>query len=675
VDFFGGINGVFKGGGAKGVVYAGALRAVEERGIEFKAVAGSSAGAITAALIAARMPAETLAEATSEGLQSVRPRILGGFLPWVGKSLFSVDRLEEWLEEQLRVPVAAHAGTEPTEPVTFRQLYDATNIELNVVAMDLARKQPVVFSDQTAPDCSVARAVVASCAIPVAMPAGRVLMKGEDDLERVHRIVDGGAWANFPAFVFRDPSFREFHSLRALPPGRPTVGFVINDPGSGDLPRPERPIRMEGRSRRSDDLGSGRAAGMLGALLNWGMFRLSALIVVPLVLGLVLLAWLRDQLERFFPFVQTLPNTMEAFTVVVLLLLFVILIVAAVPLAVGVFRLGREVFDVGLPSAFAALSVGPGVPDWVGRAKADPVVRLSTPKGITTTKFKISDDVRRQAINYAYIEAGLQLADLMAGKEPTRLLPLEVPEQERVATRGSRWRLGAGIMLALVFGPSFALGLARNILSGRVLQAIGTGLALAAVTIVLIVWAARVRALRATDIPLRRGWGRLWTLFAVFAALFSFVTALVTQVDVGSVSRFGQAEHIPATVTRVEGDEPRTYEVRLDSPLGGIRGGTVSDLCGRPQPTTCLEFRSPQTTMGLLQFLAPRPTFGVGDQTEVLYVPGTGEAFLAGEEWDNDDLTTAAVNIGFWLALALAVIWATEDLVRNWRARRRDAPV
>lgn len=46
-------NGTFKGGGAKGVAYAGALEEFESHRRWFKAVAGASAGAITAALIAA----------------------------------------------------------------------------------------------------------------------------------------------------------------------------------------------------------------------------------------------------------------------------------------------------------------------------------------------------------------------------------------------------------------------------------------------------------------------------------------------------------------------------------------------------------------------------------------------------------------------------------------------
>ena len=47
------VDGVFEGGGALGTAYVGALRALHDNNIWFRRVAGNSAGAITAALIAA----------------------------------------------------------------------------------------------------------------------------------------------------------------------------------------------------------------------------------------------------------------------------------------------------------------------------------------------------------------------------------------------------------------------------------------------------------------------------------------------------------------------------------------------------------------------------------------------------------------------------------------------
>ena len=52
--------GIFQGGGAKGFAYVGAIKEAELRGIEFVGVAGTSAGAIVAALLASGYTADEL---------------------------------------------------------------------------------------------------------------------------------------------------------------------------------------------------------------------------------------------------------------------------------------------------------------------------------------------------------------------------------------------------------------------------------------------------------------------------------------------------------------------------------------------------------------------------------------------------------------------------------------
>ncbi|HUI22004.1 MAG TPA: patatin-like phospholipase family protein, partial [Methylocella sp.] len=59
--------GVFEGGGAKGYAHVGALKAIEERGIELEAVAGSSIGAEIALFIAAGFTADELFRTTEGG--------------------------------------------------------------------------------------------------------------------------------------------------------------------------------------------------------------------------------------------------------------------------------------------------------------------------------------------------------------------------------------------------------------------------------------------------------------------------------------------------------------------------------------------------------------------------------------------------------------------------------
>src|SRR3954453_6352371 len=51
---------VFEGGGVKGIAFGGALAALDDAGYEIKRVAGTSAGAITAALVAAGYTAQEL---------------------------------------------------------------------------------------------------------------------------------------------------------------------------------------------------------------------------------------------------------------------------------------------------------------------------------------------------------------------------------------------------------------------------------------------------------------------------------------------------------------------------------------------------------------------------------------------------------------------------------------
>jgi predicted acylesterase/phospholipase RssA len=59
--------GVFEGGGAKGYAHVGALQAIELRGIELEAVAGSSIGAVIALLVAAGFTGHELFEKREEG--------------------------------------------------------------------------------------------------------------------------------------------------------------------------------------------------------------------------------------------------------------------------------------------------------------------------------------------------------------------------------------------------------------------------------------------------------------------------------------------------------------------------------------------------------------------------------------------------------------------------------
>ncbi len=59
---------VFEGGGAKGMVFVGALTEFEQQGLRPRRVVGTSAGAITATLLAAGYTANEMLEARGEGV-------------------------------------------------------------------------------------------------------------------------------------------------------------------------------------------------------------------------------------------------------------------------------------------------------------------------------------------------------------------------------------------------------------------------------------------------------------------------------------------------------------------------------------------------------------------------------------------------------------------------------
>jgi predicted acylesterase/phospholipase RssA len=241
--------GVFEGGGAKGIAYAGALLAMRERKCWFSAVAGSSAGAITAALIAAGLEPEEIAIATEEAVKTVRSGFWSGLANLrAAGGFFDSEKLRGWLDKIFRDRVGPRLGKALDAPVTFNELFDATQIELNVVAADISIKRQLVLSHLSAGNCLVADAVVASCSIPFAFPS-RVLAVPEPRTGSQvfhHTVVDGGVWANFPIFVFEDTEFRKFDKRSVQVDQNKVIGFLLKDTNEG---------ADESRQPRGDDIG------------------------------------------------------------------------------------------------------------------------------------------------------------------------------------------------------------------------------------------------------------------------------------------------------------------------------------------------------------------------------------------------------------------------------------
>jgi len=231
-------DAVFEGGGVKGIGLVGALLEAEARGYRWVNVAGTSAGALVAALVAAGYRAEELARMLLDldYRRFAQPRGWGR-LPLVGLplnlifrlGLYPADPLEEWLAGLL-----AERGVHTFADLVLPEFAEDPRFRyrLRVVASDLSRRRLVVLPQDARrygldPDhLPVARAVRMSLSIPFYYePVFLPLPGGGRSV-----IVDGGLLSNFPVWLFDSDG---------IPPW-PTFGIKIVEPGEG------RPLKIRG---------------------------------------------------------------------------------------------------------------------------------------------------------------------------------------------------------------------------------------------------------------------------------------------------------------------------------------------------------------------------------------------------------------------------------------------
>ncbi|WP_144510318.1 patatin-like phospholipase family protein [Bacillus sp. FJAT-22090] len=193
------IDGVFSGGGMKGIALVGAYQVMEERGYKFKRVAGTSAGAILACFIAAGYTGkeieDIMCEQDFQTLLDPRKTILPiPFMKWMnlywGLGLYQGKALENWFLEKLAVKGI----------YSFSDLPSGT---LKLVASDLTNGKMIVLPDDlerygVSPESfPVARALRMSCGIPFFFEPVRLRVGTGDTI-----VVDGGVLSNFPMWIF-----------------------------------------------------------------------------------------------------------------------------------------------------------------------------------------------------------------------------------------------------------------------------------------------------------------------------------------------------------------------------------------------------------------------------------------------------------------------------------------
>lgn len=230
---------VCEGGGVRGIGLVGAVDALADAGYRFPRVAGSSAGAIVASLVAALQTAGEPVTRLAEMMRSIDyPKFLDrnliGHVPLIGGglSLLLSDGVYRGAYlEQLLGGLLADLGVHTFGDLRTGEAPEQFAWSLVVTASDLSRRRLVripwdLDSYGIHPDdFSVARAVHASSAIPFVFEPVRV---------RGATWVDGGLLSNFPVALFdrtdaepRWPTFGIRLSARpGTPPTRPVQGPV-----------------------------------------------------------------------------------------------------------------------------------------------------------------------------------------------------------------------------------------------------------------------------------------------------------------------------------------------------------------------------------------------------------------------------------------------------------------
>ncbi|RIK37913.1 MAG: hypothetical protein DCC55_22785 [Chloroflexi bacterium] len=274
---------VFEGGGAKGMVLVGAYEVFVELGHTHGRLLGTSAGAITAALIAAGYTPQEMLAALSEqeNGRSVFSGFLGAPAPFDEATLrvgalrtffsgldfkfipniiedrlkdqvvqalaqnsrtrnlvafverggwYAADRFVTWLQNKL------DSGVRNGQPrrfsaMTLQQFFDATGVELSLIAADTTGARLLVLNHETAPQCPLVWAVRMSMSIPLLWD--EVVWREEWGTYQGrpmagHTIVDGGLLSNFAIELFISDQ-PQVTAIMGPKRADPVLGLLIDD--------------------------------------------------------------------------------------------------------------------------------------------------------------------------------------------------------------------------------------------------------------------------------------------------------------------------------------------------------------------------------------------------------------------------------------------------------------
>jgi NTE family protein len=236
-------NLVFEGGGVKGVAYGGVFEVLEQRQItpHIESVAGTSAGAITATMMALNYSAEEFLkimmtlnfEKFEDGCDLIGPIRLIRRFGWF-KGNYFLKLMESYIAK--KTSDGHHPGN---GRATFRDLIekyrDLHFKRLYVFGTNLTQQAVQKFSYETTPDMAVADAVRISMSIPFFFKARFYEQNGSNDA-----YCDGGVLNNYPIDTF-DEQHTEVepdsgHQMLHRTPNGETLGFHFDNPDQSPSP-------------------------------------------------------------------------------------------------------------------------------------------------------------------------------------------------------------------------------------------------------------------------------------------------------------------------------------------------------------------------------------------------------------------------------------------------------
>lgn len=219
------LDAVFSGGGVKGIGFIGAICCMEDKGAKWQRLAGTSAGAIAASLIAVGYTGKEMKEIlfNLNFLDFTSPRSLH-YIPFIGKpaelfinkGFYSSEPVEALLNDLYK-----KKGKR-----TFKDISINGVSQLKVIASDVTNRKVLILPEDIKfygidpMELDIAKAVRMSMNVPFLFSPVILKYAGKEAC-----IVDGGIMSNFPVWLF---------DVTGIPKW-PTFGFKFKTPDKAPL--------------------------------------------------------------------------------------------------------------------------------------------------------------------------------------------------------------------------------------------------------------------------------------------------------------------------------------------------------------------------------------------------------------------------------------------------------